>query len=132
MTTRTIHQLRADLATFDAAQSPARQFARDLYNRTIAALDAARAPLLERLRERAYENEVHRDMLQDPPEELALVSLTTSRGPWPKRVGPDWRETLATLRDAGELLGSQPLKSQLPIETYHRIGALRDRRDGTR
>lgn len=34
--------------------------------------------------------------------------------------------------DAGELLGSQPLKSQLPIETYHRIGALRDRRDGTR
>ncbi len=80
----------------------------------------------------AYENEVHRDMLQDPPEELALVSLTTSRGPWPKRVGPDWRETLATLRDAGELLGSQPLKSQLPIETYHRIGALRDRRDGTR
>ena len=51
---------------------------------------------------------------------------------WPKRVGPDWRETLATLRDAGELLGSQPLKSQLPIETYHRIGALRDRRDGTR
>lgn len=127
MTTRTIHQLRADLATFDAAQAPARQFARDLYNRTIAALDAARTPLLDRLRERAYENEVHRDMLQDPPEELALVSLTTSRGP--KRGEPDWRETLATLRDAGALLGPQPLKAQLPIETYHRLGALRDRRD---
>lgn len=42
-------------------------------------------------------------------------------------AGQGWRELLAELREQGALLGPQPLKAQLPVGIYHRLGALRER-----
>ena len=57
-------QARIALAALDAEQAPARQAARDLFNRTLADLDAERAPLLASIHERACENEANRDQME--------------------------------------------------------------------